>query len=201
MLDIAGGKTRIMRVPTSGGAPEMVLEGKGINGMKCSWSPATLCLLGEETPDRKQFIFTAFDPMKGRGRELTRVPLKQPVDKYFWDLTREGSRLAFAQNVDSGESRTQILPLSSGGAREGAIQREIQMTSLDWAIDGRGFYVGSCRPVGALLFIGMDGQMDILWKKEAVWGLGPRGLVSPDGRHMAMRGWTMDRNVWMLENF
>ncbi len=73
LQDTDEGKTRIMRVPSSGGAPEMVFEGKGINGLKCSWSPATLCVLGEESPDRKQYIFTAFDPMKGIGRELSRV--------------------------------------------------------------------------------------------------------------------------------
>ena len=171
LQDAAGGKIRIMRVPSSGGAPEMVLEGKGINGLKCSWSPATLCVLGEESPDRKQYIFTAFDPMKGRGRELTRVSLKQPVERYFWDLSRDGSRLAFAQDLRGSERRIQILPLSGGEAREVVIQREIQMTSLDWAIDGKGFFVGSTTPGGMLLFVDLDGHTDVLWKRETLWGL------------------------------
>jgi hypothetical protein len=199
LQDVAGGNIRIMRVPTSAGAPEMVLEGKGINGMRCTWIPATLCVLGEETPDRKQYIFAAFDPMKGRGQELTRVALKQPVENYFWDLTRDGLRLAFAQDVPGSERRIEILPLSGGEAREVVIQREIQMQSLDWAIDGSGFFVGTT--VGELLFVDMQGHTDLLWKRETVWGLGPRGLPSPDGRHLAMSGWTIDSNVWMLENF
>jgi hypothetical protein len=200
LQDVTGGKTRIMRVPTSGGAPEMVLEGKGINGLKCSWSPAALCVLGEESSDRKQFIFTAFDPMKGSGRELTRVSLKQPVSPYFWDLARDALRLAFAQDVQVSERRIQILPLSGGEASEIVIKREIQMTSLAWAIDGKGFYVGSGTP-GEVLFVDMDGHTDVLWKREAFWGLGPGGLPSPNGRHLAMLGWTIDSNVWMLENF
>jgi serine/threonine protein kinase/DNA-binding winged helix-turn-helix (wHTH) protein len=201
LQEVAGGYTRIMRVPISGRAPEMVLEGKGINDMRCSWFPATLCVLGEESPDRKQYIFSAFDPMKGRGKELTRVNFKQPVSGYFWDLARDGSRLAFAQNVQGSQKRIQILPLSGGEAGEVVIQREIQLTSLDWAIDGRGFFVGKGTLGGVLLFVDMGGHTDVLWKRETLWGLGLRGLPSPDGLHLAMLGWTEDSNVWMLENF
>ena len=202
LQDTDEGKTRIMRVPSSGGAPEMVFEGKGINGLKCSWSPATLCVLGEESPDRKQYIFTAFDPMKGRGRELSRVTLKQPVERCFWDLSRDGSRLAFAQDLRGSERRIQILPLSRGEVREVIIQREIQMSSLDWAIDGKGFLVGTTTPGGMLLLVDLEGHTEVLWKTGALWGLGgPRGLPSPDGRHLAMLGWNIDCNVWMLQNF
>ena len=201
LQDAGEGKTRIMRKPISGGAPEMVLDGKGINGLGCSWSPATLCVLGEETPDRKQSIFTAFDPMKGRGKELTRVTLKQPVETYFWDLTRDGSCLAFGQSISGSERRIQILPLSGGDAREVVVQREIKMSSLTWANDGRGFFVGTIPPEGMLLFVGLDGRTDVLWKRETRWGPGPLGLPSPDGRHLAMLGWTIDSNIWMLENF
>ena len=188
-----------MRVPALGGAPEMVLEGKGIIELKCSSSPVLPCVLGEMSPDRKQFIFTELDPMKGRGRELTRVSLKQPVDDYSWDLTRDGSQLAFAQNLRGKDTHIQILPLSGGEAREVVIQREIHMTRLVWANDGRGFYIGSSD--GALLFVDLDGSADVLWKRETLWGWGHAGIPSPDGRHLAMSGWTIDSNIWMLENF
>ena len=75
------------------------------------------------------------------------------------------------------------------------------MTSLDWAIDGKGFFVGGTTPGGVLLFVDMNGQADVLWKRETLWDNGLRGLPSPDGRHVAMLGWTMNSNVWMLENF
>jgi hypothetical protein len=73
------------------------------------------------------------------------------------------------------------------------------MTSLTWAIDGKGFYIGSSD--GALLFVDLDGRADILWKRETLWGFGPAGLPSRDGRHLAMSARTIDSNVWMLENF
>jgi hypothetical protein len=75
------------------------------------------------------------------------------------------------------------------------------MTSLDWTIDGSGFFVGTCAPEAELLFVDMDGEAEILWKTERVWDLGSRGLPSPDGRYLAMRSWTYDANIWMLENF
>ncbi len=179
----------------------MVLEGSGIKSLKCSWSPAPLRVLSEESPDKNQCIFTAFDPMNGRGPELTRISIKRPVESYFWDLTRDGSRLAIAQDLPGRERRIHILPLSGGEDREVVIRREIQMTSLDWATDGRGFFVGSGPPGGVLLFVDMNGHTEVLWKRETLWDFGPRGLPSPDGRHLAILGWTMDSNIWMLENF
>jgi Tol biopolymer transport system component len=73
---------RIMRVPTSGGAPQLVLEGRGINALACAQSPATDCVFSEETPDATQLIFSGFDPAHGRGRELTRINLRRPTPGY-----------------------------------------------------------------------------------------------------------------------
>ena len=76
------------------------------------------------------------------------------------------------------------------------------MTSLDWANDGRGFFVGAGGLVGLLLFVDLDGRVDVLWKRETLYGVGPqRILISPDGRHLVMTGSTIENNAWMLENF
>jgi hypothetical protein len=199
--DVAGGSQRIMRVLLSGGSPEIVLEGKGINTLRCSRSPVSVCVYAEEGPERGECIFYVFDPVKGKGRELSRVTLKQPVDRYFWDLSHDGSRLAFTQYLRGSQTHIQVLPLSGGDAKDLAIMRDMQPTSLDWAIDDRGFLVGSCTPAGALFFVDFSGRTDELWKSVAIYGLGPRGIPSPDGRYLAMLGWATDNNVWMLENF
>jgi len=198
---VTGEGQQIMRVSISGGAPEMVSEGKTIEGLRCSWSPASLCVLSEETPDRKQCIFTAFDPMKGRGRELTRVELQQRGQGYYWDLSRDGSRLAFAQELLGGERRIHVLPLSLGAAHEVVIKRDIEMASLSWTIDGMGFFVGGSPPDAELLYVNMDGTTDVLWKRETLFNYGPAGIPSPDGRHLAILGHTINSNIWMLENF
>jgi Tol biopolymer transport system component len=200
--DIPQGKQRIMRVSIGGGPPEMVWEeDKAIMGVACSWAPATRCVLAEENPDRKQCIFSAFDPWKGRGEELARIALEQPVDNYFWALTSDGSRLAFAQDLRGGERRIQILPLQGGTAREVVIGREIQMRSLDWTADGKAFLIGACAPEAALFFVDLEGHSELLWKTGSNREKGPRGLPSPDGRHLALRSWSDEGNLWMLENF
>ena len=137
--------------------------------------------------------------MKGRGRELIRVTLKQPGVSHPWELAPDGSHLAFAQNLGGKECRIQILPLSGGETREVVIQREIHDISLVWAADGRGFYIGSGD--GALLFVDLDGRAEVLWKRETLWGFMPWGVPSRDGRHLAISAMTIESNVWMLENF
>jgi len=32
-------------------------------------------------------------------------------------------------------------------------------------------------------------------------GLATRGIPSPDGLHLAIEGWSLGSNVWMMENF
>ena len=200
--DVAGGNRRIMRAPLSGGSPGIVLEGKGISCLRCSSLPAPVCVLGEEDTEGKQYIFTAFDPMKGRGGGLTRVVLDQSVERYFWDLSRDGSRLAFAQYVRGSQTRIQVLPVTGGEAHEALASPDILMTSLDWATDGRGFYVGGCKPARAMIFfVDFSGRTEELWESVTIYGLGPRGIPSPDGRYLAMQAWAIDNNVWMLEDF
>ncbi len=125
--------------------------------------------------------------------------MKRPVDSYFWDLPRDGSHLAFAQELLGGNRSIQILPLSGGTAREMAVEREINLTSLDWATDGSGFFVGSGTRLG-VVFCSHGWPHGRRVEKRDSRGLNPRGLQSPDGHHLAMSGWTMDSSVWMLEN-
>ena len=83
---------RIMRIPISRWPPQLVLEGRGISGLSCARSPATLCVFSEESPDHKQLIFSAFEPTREpRRRELTRVNLSRsrsplwlgPIPRWF----------------------------------------------------------------------------------------------------------------------
>jgi serine/threonine protein kinase/Tol biopolymer transport system component len=193
---------RIMRVPTSGGAPQLVVEGRGVNELACVRSPAASCLFSEEAPDRKQLIFSRFDPIKGRGRELTRFNLKQPVEDYGWDVSPDGSRLAFTQ-FDEHEGRIQILPLAGGEAREVNVKGHYGLYCLSWAKDGKGLYVSRLPTTSGslLLYVDLEGRAEVLWGQRLPGGWGTRGFPSPDGRHLALAGYTVDNNVWLLENF
>jgi serine/threonine protein kinase/Tol biopolymer transport system component len=190
---------RIMRVPSSGGAPQLVLEGRGIDRLACAQSPATNCVFSETTPDERQLIFCRFDPMHGRGQELTRIDLG--FDRgYSWDLSRDGSRLAFTR-FDVREGRIQILPLAGGEAHEIYVKGRNCLWSLNWTADGKGLFVGNGVAGVTLLYVDLEGRADLLWNQPYSVELYTRGVPSPDGRHVAMLGYTVDNNVWMLENF
>jgi len=45
----------------------------------------------------------------------------------------------------------------------------------------------------------LQGNARFLWEQRG--GFGTYGVPSPDGRHLAMRGWYVEANLWMMENF
>jgi Tol biopolymer transport system component len=195
---------RIMRVPTSGGAPQLVVEGQGIDGLDCSRTPRGLCVFGERTPDGKQYIFTAFEPVQGRGRQLARVDLKQPTVSYLWSLSRDGSRLAFTQYEEhERDRRIQVIPLAGGRGVEAVLRGQTWLRSVRWAVDGKGLYVGSNPATGGgLFFVDMEGRSsDVLRQQRPPFNWGISGVPSPDGRYLAISGGIQYSNIWMLEDF
>jgi len=188
----------IMRVPASGGPPELVLEGRGIDRQSCARSPANLCVFSEPTSDDKQLIFSAFNPMHGRGRELTRVSLRQPNPGYDWELSRDGSRLAITQ-FDDREGQIEVLPLTGGVAREVDLKGWNRLWALAWAADGNGLFIDSRDH--PLHYLDLEGRSHAVWQQELPGCHLTRGIPSPDGHYLALRGWTGESNVWMLEGF
>ena len=193
---------RIMRVPTSGGPPQLVLEGRGINGLDCARSPATLCVFSEESPDHQQLIFSASESSQEPRRwELTRVNLRQPATGYHWDLSPDGSRLAFTQS-GGREGRIQILPLAGGVAREVNVKGWNGLSDLSWAADGKGLYVIASQTAGRmLLYVDLEGRAEVLYNLKPPGYISTWGTPSPNGRYLALLGHTVVSNVWLLENF
>jgi len=197
----ADGPVRLMRAPVSGGPPQLVLEGPQINGHACAKSPATTCVFSEETPDGKQLIFSAFDPLQGKGREVTRISLKQPVSLgYGWDLSPDGTRLAFTQ-ADRREGRIRLIALDGRQAQGLIVKDWVALSSVAWAINGKGLFVGVAGNPVTLLFVDLAGHARVLWQQKRRWDYQTWCVPSPDGRYLAVAGSTVDSNVWMLENF
>ncbi len=149
------------------GPPQKVLEGQGISGLSCVQSPASLCVFSETTPDEREVVFSAFDPVKGRGPELVRVGLGESgyKSRYSWDLSRDGAYIAFAQTTLEQEGRLRHLPLTGGEVREVNVKGWGSLSNLFWAADGRGLFAGS-RVQGwmgqRLLYIDPEGQAKVL---------------------------------------
>ncbi len=185
---------RIMRVPISGGPSEVVLTGRGISNFYCARLPSTLCAFDEPSPDQKQLVIYAFDPVKGRGRELARIDTGPPSGTE-WALSPDGSRIA------SREGRIRFLSLTGRAISEITVKGWTGFNlGLDWSADGHALQVASWSPKGAtLLYVDLEGGAHPLWQLKGYWGTW--GVPSPDGRYLAVLGGTTDGNVWMIENF
>jgi Tol biopolymer transport system component len=194
----SSGPARLMRVPIAGGPAQLVLTATIVDTHRCARSPATLCAIAERTPDRKQLVFTAFDPVKGRGRELARCSI-DPNAGYSWDLSPDGALVALHNR--SEQQRIQILSLSGRASQQITVKGwSLGEYGLDWTADGKGLFISSPIPGGvALLHLDLQGGAHLLWEQKG--GVVTWGVPSPDGRHIAMPGNTQDSNIWMIQNF
>ena len=185
----------LMRVAVTGGPAQLVLVAP-IYGYRCAKAPATVCVFGEFTPDRKQLIFTALDPLKGRGRELARFDT-DPTAQYDWDLSPDARFIDIRKNRDP---RLSMLSLTGREPRELVVKGWSALINLNWAADGKGLFTSGLVERGSvLLYVDLQGNAHPLWEQRG--SLATWAIPSPDGRHLALSGWTKNSNFWMLENF
>ncbi len=190
---------RMMRIPVSGGVPQLVFETRNISGgYSCARAPASLCVVSEESADRKQLTVTAFDPLKGRG-DVLRTIQKDPTAYLRGRISPDGTTYALSR-TEEAEIHIRLLSLAGGSDREVTVKGWPRLTGLEWSTDGKGFYCGSAMPLrGTLLYVDLKGNAVVLWQpggSSATWG-----IPSPDGRYLAILGAVQNSNVWLLEGF
>jgi hypothetical protein len=183
-----------MRVPITGGSPELIFPMRG-DGPSCARPPSTLCAFSEESVDRRQLSFSAFDPVKGRGPELMRVD-KDPASSYDWNLSPDGTRIVFMRG---GSSLLEIRSLRGRPPQAIHVKGMTDMGVSAWAADGNGIFIyNRTKEVCSLLHVDLQGNAKVLWKSD---GFNCGGMPSPDGRHLAIHDTKTSSNLWMLENF
>jgi Tol biopolymer transport system component len=161
---------QLMRVPIRGGPPQFVLAASIYGDPSCARSPATLCAIATRTSDRNQLIFVAFDPVRGRDAELIRfkIDAKEKLDpyalNYVWDLSPDGTRIAI---LKYSQGRIHVLPTNGQPPQEIAVKGWKSLQSVNWAADGKGFFVLSATKTGsALLHVDLGGNAHILWDQK-----------------------------------
>jgi eukaryotic-like serine/threonine-protein kinase len=187
----------VMRVPITGGPAQSVLTARLYEPAdRCSKAPASLCAICEQSSDHKQLIFTAFDAVKGRGRELARFQT-DPTAGYDWDLSPDAKIIDIRKNL---EPRLTLLSLNGEAPRELKIKGWNTLINLNWAADSKGLFTSSPIQRGSvLMYVDLKGDAHPLWEQKgsfATWA-----IASPDGRRVALSGWTTNANLWMMENF
>jgi eukaryotic-like serine/threonine-protein kinase len=187
----------VMRVSIDGGPSQRIFIAKPNSLPFCARAPSHLCVIAEPTEDGKQMTFAAFDPLKGRGAELTRFDLDPNKHPWAFDLSPDGTRIAALR---SPVGPIYILSLRGLPAQEVSVKGWSNLKSLNWTADGRGLFVSTDNDVpsgAALLHVDLHGNASILWSQFFATGIAP----SPDGQHLAFSGSSLDTNIWMIENF
>jgi Tol biopolymer transport system component/DNA-binding winged helix-turn-helix (wHTH) protein len=192
---------RMMRVPLSGGASQMILEGPGIMNQQCARLPSTLCLYSEMISHNEMRLYT-FDPVNGKGQEIEKARVvDEDAYAYNWSLSPDGSMLAMSRKFATHESAVRLLSLVDGSERTIPIPGWPGIASFDWASDGKSIWVVASTSTEAktLLNVDLQGRIRPVLEEEKMmlgWA-----IPSPDGRKVALWKASGGSNVWMVENF
>ena len=204
--DNGSSPANLMRIPVEGGQSELVLSAKRSpqivvgallgGAFACAKAPAKLCVLAEQSEDGSRLVFSAFDPVKGRGKEVTQFAV-DPSGQYAWDLSPDGTTIAILKNL---ERKVSLLGLRGGSAKAIRVPGSETLDSVVWTQNSKGLLVSGRVPGSSvLLLVDLLGTSHQVWKQDG--GLGTYGVPSPDGRHIALLGWTLNSNIWKMENF
>jgi DNA-binding winged helix-turn-helix (wHTH) protein/Tol biopolymer transport system component len=204
VFSLSGGPlapTPLMRVPLTGGSPELIFPVPPGSGSSCARAPSNLCVLAEPGADRQQMIVTAFDPVLGRrGAEIARYNLgsnmRQNAAPVF-GVSPDGTRLAASSGP---EGPIQILSLRGKPKQMIPAKNLDRIRLLAWAADGNGLFVINGTKDGTeLLHVDLHGDTQVLWTCRG--GQQCDVTPSPDGRHLAILDRQLSANLWMMENF
>jgi eukaryotic-like serine/threonine-protein kinase len=187
-------EVKLMRVPITGGAPQLILTAHLELGPICARSPATLCAIAERSADRKHLVFTAFDPVKGLGQKVAEYTT-EPTSDYEWHLSPDGTRIAIPRNR---EGRIDIVWLNGRASQQITVKGWSTLTGAVWAADGKSLFVYTSKDRGSVLLkVDEQGNARVLWTYQDISYTVP----SPDGRRLAIQVTTQNANLWMMENF
>jgi len=148
--------------------------------------------------DKDQLIFYSLDPLKGKGKELTRTKIGDPGKWMSWAISPDAKSVALT-GCDELKDEVRIIDLQTGKQRELPIPSFI-LGGLSWSPDGGALY-GASQDIGfhfRLLRLDISGKSQILFNRDNFL-VGP--VVSPDGRFLAYGQQSGEANIYILENF
>jgi DNA-binding winged helix-turn-helix (wHTH) protein/Tol biopolymer transport system component len=189
---------QLMRVPVSGGSPQFVLAAPGIFDIECARFPYTLCIYGQIQAGEMRFF--TFDPVKGKGAELSRAKLD--AASFNSSFSPDGKYFAWPSNRTTLDKfGVQIFSVTGEWKRDIAVPGWVEIYGLDWAPDLMSLWACArdTRGKSGLLNLVLDGSVRTMLSTpnlDLEWA-----LPSPDGRHLAINGESNSSNVWLLENF
>jgi Tol biopolymer transport system component len=189
--------SRLMRVPIDGGTPELIMSGLFYRGIRCTASRANFCVFAELTDNRNDLVFNAFDPIKGRGKELTRMPIERNKE-YNWVVSPDGTYLI--AGIEEAESKLIVRRTDGQPTHDIEIKGWPELRFVDFSADNKGLFMNSeSHGVNTLLFVELSGKVHPLWQPKSPrvgWATSTR-----DGRRLAIVGTDYNSNAWMTKGF
>lgn len=203
---------RLMRVPVSGGPPQTVFSVRGYPGsaqispearivlstsghprFRCPALPGAACILSEQEGERP--VFSAFDPVEGRKRELTAMEIAPSVVS-FWDVSPDGRWIAFGSDGEQSR-RIRLLSLAGRVVRNISVKGWTHLESVAWSADGKGLFLTSFTSTGRrLLRVSLTGEARLLYAARSYLA---QPTPSPDGRYLAFGEVIPESNAWVIE--
>jgi Tol biopolymer transport system component/tRNA A-37 threonylcarbamoyl transferase component Bud32 len=193
---------RIMRMPLSGGPSEKVTDPRTNQvALRCPRRPGAHCILAERVEE--EYVFLAFDPVTGRGRELMRFergsePGRLPGVRR-WDLSPDGEHVAVLLGW-----QIHIVPVGGGPATEVHLANPGIVMDIVWSPDGQGFFVKRGTHDVEASWLHVDTSVKV--RASLDFSVPSPGNMhfprpSPDGKHLALVHRATIQNVTLIEDF
>jgi serine/threonine protein kinase len=195
-------KMGLYRVDPKSGAARLLFNIGAFVLFSCSDKTANLCVFGRPTANTNELVVVAFDPLRGPGKELLRIPLEYGSNAdigfdYWWQLSPDGSKIGI---VKKHGNQFRLVPLSGGATRTITVNGYSDLLEFFWANDSQSMFFSTFEPDGgSLLHVSLTGQAQPIWHRPQsthAWG-----FPSPDGRHLAIMDSHSESYVWMISNF
>ena len=178
---------RIMRIPLTGGTPELVDRGYG--DLQCAAHGRCVFAQFKDGADS----IWSLDPLRGLSVELGRVPAGSSGS---WVLP-DGNAFAYVVPQDKGPLNVvRVISFTGKPAQDIVVQQATSLMNLDWLPSDSGFLTTDH---GNLLLVWRSGASRVLWSPaplQAWWA-----IPSPDERHLAIDVSSQHSNVWMVSGF
>ena len=190
---------RLMRLPLSGGTPQVILRAPEISNFQCARMPSQTCLLSQIGGNH--IVFSTFDPTTGKQTQIHSID----DPEWFlmnWTLSSDGHTLALAKKHRNPlPADILLLDLQGGKQRTLVLDNWFSIGCLDFAADGNSIWVNAASPEGVptMLNVTLSGKViPALEEREMDLGW---AIPSPNGRDVAIWMSAASSNAYLLEDF
>src|SRR5215471_4589144 len=109
----------LYRIAITGGPPELLFPVEDLTQSWCTNRAAGFCVLGRPDPRSHELAISSFDPLSGREKDLTRIPLEAGTDAgigmdYAWQISPDASWIAMAKKPGN---TIRLIPLGNQRAK------------------------------------------------------------------------------------